>query len=201
MNPLLGVVEQFSYLGIFSVLLLASLGVPIPEEMPIIVAAVLTHEGFARWWVALPVSIAGVLAGDVVLYWVGRRWGESIVQWRIVRSVLNRQREERLKAAYRRHAVKTVIVARPIIGLRAAAFLTAGIAGVPFGRFVAADCGAALVGVTMIFWLAYLFTDQLTEALADVRRVERWLALVALVVAAVALVVAARRRSRRLAGE
>jgi membrane protein DedA with SNARE-associated domain len=76
--------------------------------------------------------------------------------------------------------------------------LTAGIAGVPFGRFVAADCGAALVGVTVIFWLAYLFTDQLTEALADVRRVERWLALV---VAALALVVAARRRSRRLAGE
>jgi membrane protein DedA with SNARE-associated domain len=56
----------------------------------------------------------------------------------------------------------------------------------------------ALVGVTVIFWLAYLFTDQLTEALADVRRVERWLALV---VAAVALVVAARRRSRRLASE
>jgi membrane protein DedA with SNARE-associated domain len=54
------------------------------------------------------------------------------------------------------------------------------------------------VGVTVIFWLAYLFTDQLTEALADVRRVERWLALV---VAAVALVVAARRRSRRLASE
>jgi membrane protein DedA with SNARE-associated domain len=130
--------------------------------MPIIAAAVLTHEGFARWWVALPVCIAGVLAGDVVLYWVGRHWGESIVQWRIVRSVLNRQREERLKAAYRRHAVKTVVVARPIIGLRAATFLTAGIAGVPFGRFVAADCGAALVGVTVIFWLAYLFTDQLT---------------------------------------
>jgi hypothetical protein len=53
--------------------------------------------------------------------------------------------------------VKTVIVARPIIGLRAAAFLTAGIAGVPFGLFVAANCGAALVGVTVIFGLAYLF--------------------------------------------
>jgi hypothetical protein len=62
--------------------------------------------------------------------------------------------QERLKAAYRRHAVKTVTVARPIIGLRAAAFLTAGIAGVPCGGVVAADCGAALVGVTVIFWLA-----------------------------------------------
>ena len=30
------------------VLLLGSLGVPIPEEMPIIAAAVLSHEGIVR---------------------------------------------------------------------------------------------------------------------------------------------------------
>jgi hypothetical protein len=34
--------------GIFAVLLLACLGVPIPEEMPIIASAVLSHEGPAR---------------------------------------------------------------------------------------------------------------------------------------------------------
>ena len=31
-----GFVDNFTYLGIFAVLLLGSLGVPIPEEMPII---------------------------------------------------------------------------------------------------------------------------------------------------------------------
>jgi membrane protein DedA with SNARE-associated domain len=37
-----GFVEHFTYLGIFAALLLGSLGVPIPEEMSIIVAAFLT---------------------------------------------------------------------------------------------------------------------------------------------------------------
>jgi len=35
-ETLQGFVEQFTYLGIFAVLLLGSLGVPIPEEMAII---------------------------------------------------------------------------------------------------------------------------------------------------------------------
>jgi membrane protein DedA with SNARE-associated domain len=80
------VVEHFRYLGIFSALLLASLGVPIPEEITIIAGAVLAHEGLARWWLALPVCIVGVLTGDIVLYWIGRHWGESVMRWRIVRA-------------------------------------------------------------------------------------------------------------------
>jgi hypothetical protein len=48
--------------------LVGSLGVPIPEEMPIIAAAVLSHEGIVRWWLALPVYLLGVLPGDVALY-------------------------------------------------------------------------------------------------------------------------------------
>src|SRR5207245_9969011 len=81
-------VDNSTYLGIFVVLLLGSLGVPIPEEMPIIAAGVLSHEGIVRWWLALPVCLLGVLSGDLVLYWVGRQWGEQVLNWRLVRRVL-----------------------------------------------------------------------------------------------------------------
>ena len=94
METLQGFVEQFTYLGIFAVLLLGSLGVPIPEEMPIIAAAVLTHAGLAQWWLALPVCLLGVLSGDVVLYWVGRQWGEHVLNWQVVRLVLTPAREQ-----------------------------------------------------------------------------------------------------------
>ncbi len=110
---------------------------PIPEEMPIIAAAVLSHEGIVRWWLALPFCLLGVLSGDMVLYWVGRR-----------------------------HALKTVGTARHVMGLRAAAFLTAGSASVPFWKFVVADAGAALFGVPLVFGLAYFFTDQIKAIMA-----------------------------------
>jgi membrane protein DedA with SNARE-associated domain len=187
-ETLQGFVEHFTYLGIFAVLLLGSLGVPIPEEMPIIAAAVLSHEGIVRWWLALPVCLLGVLSGDVVLYWVGRHWGERVLNWRAVRLVLTPGREQWLKAAYRRHALKTVVTARHVMGLRAAAFLTAGIARVPFWKFVVADAGAAGLGVPFGFGLAYFFTDQIEAIVVDVHRVERWLGLGALLVLAVVLV-------------
>jgi membrane protein DedA with SNARE-associated domain len=194
-------VENFTYIGVFAVLLLGSLGVPIPEEMPIIAAAVLSHEGIVRWWLALPVCLLGVLSGDMVLYWVGRHWGEQVLNWRVVRLMLSPAREMWLKAAYRRHALKTVVMARHVMGLRAAAFLTAGIARVPFWKFVVADAGAAVLGVPLVFGLAYFFTDQIKAIVADVHRAERWLGLAVLLVLATILAVGVWRWNRRVGTE
>ena len=201
MESLQEFIGNFTYLGIFAALLLGSLGVPIPEEMPIIAAAVLTHEGIVRWWLALPVCLLGVLSGDMVLYWVGRHWGAQVLNWRLVRLVLSPAREQWLQAAYRRHALKTMVTARHVMGLRAAAFLTAGSAKVPFWKFVVADASAALVGVPLTFGLAYFFTDQITAIMADVHRAERWLGLVGLLALAALLVVLGWRWHRRVAKE
>jgi glycerol-3-phosphate O-acyltransferase / dihydroxyacetone phosphate acyltransferase len=194
-------VDNFTYLGVFAVLLLGSLGVPIPEEMPIIAAAVMSHEGIVRWWLALPVCLLGVLSGDMVLYWVGRYWGERVLHWRLVRLVLSPAREHWLNAAYRRHALKTVVTARHVIGLRAAAFLTAGNARVPFWKFLVADAGAALFGVPLAFGLAYFFTDQIEAIMADVHRAERWLGLAGLLALAAMLIVGVWRWHRRVGKE
>ena len=194
-----GLVEHFTYFGIFGVLLLGSLGLPVPEEMPIIAAAVLSHQHIARWWLALPVCLLGVLSGDVVLYWVGRHWGERVLNWRAVRLVLTLEREQQLKAAYRRQALKTVVTARHVMGIRAAAFLTAGIARVPFWKFTIADTAAAVLSVSLWFVLSYFFTDQIAAVVADVRRAEHWLALAGLLVLAAALTVALWRWNRRVA--
>ena len=201
MESLQGFVDHFTYVGIFAVLLLGSLGVPIPEEMAIIAAAVLSHEGIIRWWLALPVCLLGVLTGDMVLYWVGRHWGEDVLNWRMVRLVLTLKREQWLQAAYRRHALKTIVTARHVMGLRAAAFLTAGMARVPFWKFVAADAGAAALGVPLLFGLAYFFMDQITAIVTDVHRVERWIALAGLLVLAALLVVSVLRGRRHLGTE
>jgi membrane protein DedA with SNARE-associated domain len=177
----------------------AGLGVPIPEEIAVLTAGVLSHEGVIRWWIALPLCLVAILGGDTVLYWIGHHWGERILEWRVVRHVLSREREERFKGAYRRHGVKIVFGARHVAGLRAAAFLTAGIARVPFLQFLAVDTAAALVGVPVSFALAFFFADQLERLIADVHRVERWLAIAGLVVLAGWLAVLAFRRARRIA--
>ena len=118
-----------------------------------------------------------------------------------MRLVLTLKREQWLNAAYRRHALKTIVTARHVMGLRAAAFLTAGMARVPFWKFVVADTGAAALGVPFLFGLAYFFTDQIDAIVADVHRVERWLALAGLVLLAAVLVAGVRRWKRCLGTE
>jgi membrane protein DedA with SNARE-associated domain len=195
-------IEHFTYGGIFLVLLLGGLGAPIPEELAVIAAGALAREGVIRWWMSLAVCIVGVLVGDVVLYTAGHHWGDRLLRWRLVRGVLSEAREHRLAAAYRSHGVKIVLVARHVMGLRAAAFLTAGILRLPFWKFFLVDAAAACVGVPVTFGLAYFFTDQLQGILEDVHRVERWLVLVGFVVLAVWVIRVVWRKNRdTLAGE
>ena len=169
--------------------------------MPIVAAGVLAQQAVVRAWIALPVCIVGVVAGDIALYWIGRHWGERILDWGWVRRVLSPAREEALMRMYRRHAVKTIFTARHIVGFRAAAFLTAGIAHVSFPKFLAIDLLAAFVSVPVGFGVAFFFTDQLAAVLEDVHRVERWALLLLIAAAVVWAAVLAWRRNRRLARE
>ena len=56
----------------------------------------------------------------------------------------------------------------------------------------------AAVSVPFVFALAYFFTDQIGAILADVHRVERWLALAALIGLTGGVVVFVMRSNRRV---
>lgn len=191
-----GLVEHFTYAGILVILLLAGTGLPIPEEVPIVTSGVLSHAGVVRWWIALPLCIIGVLSGDCILYWSGRYWGEQVLERRWVRRLLTPEREATLKSAYLQHGAKIIFGARHVVGVRAPAFLTAGIAGIPFWKFLAADGAAALVGIPLNFGLAYFLADHIKQLMAEVHRIERWLTVLALAAGLAWLAVVRRRRGR-----
>jgi len=193
---LLDLIVDFSYPGVFLILLATGLGVPIPEELPIAIAALMARWEAMHWVGALLSCLAGVLAGDMLLYCVGRHFGRRILQWPTVRRILTPAREARVMDAYHRHGLKFVVMARLVMGLRAAAFLTAGLVRVPFPRFLLADVTAVLVSVPLWFGMAYLVADSVAVALTYVRQLQFWIAGLVLVVAAGWLLVHLRRRQR-----
>ena len=98
--------------------------------------------------------------------------------------------------AYHRHGLKFVVMARLIMGLRAAAFLTAGLVRVPFPRFLLVDLAAVLLSVPLSFGVAYLVADSVAVALARVRELQLWVAGGGLLVAAAWGIVLLRRHRR-----
>jgi membrane protein DedA with SNARE-associated domain len=59
-------VGRFTYAGVLVTLLLGSLGLPIPEEMPIIAAGILADVHRVERWLALA-ALIGLTGGVVVL--------------------------------------------------------------------------------------------------------------------------------------
>jgi membrane protein DedA with SNARE-associated domain len=187
---------DFTYPGVFLLLLGTGLGVPIPEELPIVIAAMMARWEVMHWAGALGSCLGGVLAGDMLLYWMGRHFGRRILEWPAARRILTPEREARVMEAYHRHGLKFVVMARLVMGLRAAAFLTAGVVRVPFLRFVAVDVAAVLVSVPLAFALAYAVADSVAVALARVQELQLWIGGSVLLIAAGWLGVRWRRRRR-----
>ncbi len=193
-------VNRLGYPGIWLLLVLGGLGLPVPEEAPVILAAVLSRKGTMWWPYALTACFTGVLAGDFVVYFMGFFFGERVLSFPLTRRLLTRQREAQLKGYFHRHGFKILILGRFAPGFRTAAYLTAGILQLPTLKLFFTDLLAASLSTGLMFGLAYAFASQIEHG---VREVQHWL-LVGLAVGISAWLlqryVKARRRAGRVVG-
>jgi membrane protein DedA with SNARE-associated domain len=164
-----GLIAQYGYFGIILLLILGGLGVPIPEEAPIVLAAILSHKGAMHWLPALGACFTGVLIGDFVVYFLGYFYGEKVLSFRLTRKFLTRAREEQIKGYFHRHGIKILIVGRFAVGFRTAAYLTAGILRLPFLRLLLADLFAASLSTFLMFGLGYWFADWVEAGLRELK--------------------------------
>lgn len=179
--------EQWSYLGIFVWLIATGLGLPMPEEVPVVAGGALVGgRDDIHAFIMLPVCIAGVLVGDMALYMIGRIWGAKLVEKPFVqRRLLPPQRLASIRENFQKYGIKILLFARLTPGIRAPIFITAGISHLSWIRFLVADAIYALPGVSLLFLLGYLCADHIKTLTEQIERVKSWLILV--VVAGVSL--------------
>jgi membrane protein DedA with SNARE-associated domain len=154
--------SEYGYLGVFLTLIAAGCGLPIPEELPVLTAGVMVGHADTglRWYIMLPVVIAGVVLGDSVLYGMGRIWGRQLLDIGFIRRRFPREKQERLEKNFAERGIGVLLGARLLPGIRAFVFITAGALKVPLGRFMLADALYAIPLVNIMFWSAYILTDQ-----------------------------------------
>jgi membrane protein DedA with SNARE-associated domain len=157
-------------LAVFGVLLLCGLGLPIPEDIPIISAGYLIHLGQTSWIVALLVCMAGVLIGDTIIFWFGKRLGNKLLRSRLVMFFTTPKRIIKIKAYYRKYGQKIIIAGRFLPGLRAPIFFVAGSSGVRYARFITYDGIAALVSVPLWLILGAKFGNEIDSLLEKIQR-------------------------------
>jgi len=189
-------VGQLGYVGITLILILGGLGLPIPEEAPIILAGVLTRN--ERLWgpLAMASCLIGVLLGDMVVYFLGFFYGEKVLSLPLTRRVLTRQWEAQIKGYFHRHGFKILVSGRFVPGFRTAAYLTAGILKLPTLKLLLTDLVAASLSTSFMFGLGYASADQVQKGIR-IREVQLWVTIIVALGVAIWLLIRYYKARRR----
>ncbi|MCZ6815230.1 MAG: DedA family protein [Planctomycetota bacterium] len=162
-------IAQWSYIGLFVVLLAAGMGLPLPEDIPLLAGGWLVSEGHANLHMMMATGLVGVLIGDFIMFSLGRRWGDQIVEHRWFRRILKPWLLEKARNKFEQHGAKIIFAARFMPGLRAVMFVTAGIFRVPYWKFMTFDGTAALISVPVWVWAGSYFPAQIKEIMGGTR--------------------------------
>jgi membrane protein DedA with SNARE-associated domain len=154
-------IEHFTYVGLFCVLILCGLGLPLPEDIALLAGGFLAHRGVIDLPMTMAVSLLGVVAGDNWLYFIGRRFGTGLVSYLQVGRPSSQAQIERLKQFMHRHGHLAIFYARFLAGVRALIYLTAGSLGFSPGKFVLYDLLGAVISVPIVVSLGYLFATRI----------------------------------------
>ena len=111
------------------------LGFVFPGELAVILGGVLAFQGRTVLWVVLLAAIAGAITGDSIGYFVGRRWGQSVLDSTLGRFVKDHHLERGKSYLADRGGV-AVVVGRWTAALRALIPGLAGMSGMEYRRFL-----------------------------------------------------------------
>ncbi len=169
---------------------LALVGIVFPGAALMFAAGALAGLGAIPLGPTLLWAAAGAVAGDLLSYWLGRRYGEALA----ARWPLRRHPEllARGRGFFRRHGGKSVLLGRFVGPLRPVVPAVAGMLGMGAGRFLAIDVAAALAWAPVYVLPGTVFAASLSVAAEVAAR------LAALLVALLALLWLAAVALRRL---
>ena len=197
--------EYFAYLGIIVFLILTGGGLPIPEEVPIVMAGVWSSHvllppgeaPFLNVSLAYASCLIGALLGDLLVYSIGRYLGHNFLRKHPrFAHLLHEEREKHMELLIQKHGLKVFFIARFMVGVRAPLYLAAGALRMSWRRFLAVDAICATIVVTAVFWLSHQYGRIVGDTL---RRSQMTLTLI--IVLAVLLVIGyylVHRRKKKL---
>jgi membrane protein DedA with SNARE-associated domain len=153
----------------FGVLVMAGFGLGPPEEVALPgagIAAGVNPE--VRWWILLPVCIAGVILADALLYGFGRFYGDRLLSHRWMARMMPPAKRQAIEKNFHEYGISILLIGRLVPGIRAPLFLTSGAIRLRMSHFLIADGLGAVLGNSLLFFLGYFLGDQFKEAIVRV---------------------------------
>jgi membrane protein DedA with SNARE-associated domain len=162
----------FAYATVFCVLLACGLGIPLPEDISLILGGFLAHKGAASLPVMMAVGFLGILAGDSLIFNFGRKLGSNVGRKKggFFARIITPEKRAKVEGLFEKHGQKIVMIARFMPGVRAVTYFTAGSVGMPYWRFILWDGMAALLSAPLFVYLGFHFGSELDYLVAQIKK-------------------------------
>ncbi len=179
-----GLIEQYPYAGLFLLLFLGALGLPLPEDMTLVLCGFLIANDVVKPLPALLLIYVIMFGLDVAFFYAGRKYGAEIVNRRAFRKIISAQRLSVLEQKVKRWGVLLIILGRHVIVLRTQLLIATGVFKMSPPKFLAADAITIPVTMAIMIGMGYAGGSSLQIVKKDVTRIEHvvFLAVIALVV-------------------
>ena len=187
-----------AYALVFVILLLCGLGLPLPEDVTLILAGYLAYAKAVRVEVMVAVCFLGILAGDSTIFFMGRRLGRNLRPGSWIAKLVTPEKLQKVEQLFARFGQKMVLAARFMPGVRAGVYFAGGASGMAYWRFIVFDGLAASISAPLLVLLARHFGGEITHFINLARRAQLTVAAVLLAVVVV-YVWSHRARARRQA--
>lgn len=180
-----GLASPIAYLAVFMFLILCGAGIPIPEDTILIAAGYLAHSGVVRISVVLFVCYIGVIGGDTILYYIGRKYGQRVINNPKFLKLIPVYKVDKIRRGFHRWHHWMIFFARFLVGFRAPTFILSGVMKIPFKKFIVLDCIGGLLSVPLFVGLGYLFAEHVDSLRRDISHIQSW--VIAGIILAVAI--------------
>jgi membrane protein DedA with SNARE-associated domain/rhodanese-related sulfurtransferase len=161
MNETLNFLIRYGYGVTLGAVFLEQLGLPLPAVPVLLGMGALSRTGHFSITAVLVLALMGSLSADLIWFYLGRRYGRSVLQM-ICRIALEPDFcVRRTEDAFVKRGMWTIPFAKFVPGLNAAAVPLAGMIRTDFIRFLAFDTVSLLVWAGVYATLGYVFSNQL----------------------------------------
>lgn len=156
LDLLVNIFTNHGYLAVVLVLLISSIGIPLPEDITLVAGGIIAGLGYANVHIMLFFALFGVLMGDLIMFSIGYHFGARVLNWWPFKRVLTPARYQLVQDKFDQYGNRLLFTSRFLPGMRAAVFVTAGLTHrISPWRFFLIDGFAAIISVPIWVYLGY----------------------------------------------
>ncbi len=138
-------------------MVLSTLIVPLPEEMALLGAGYLAHQGQVTLLGAFLAGWLAIVLGDACTFYLGKLFLQRLLGTRLGTRIVKPEQRRWAEAFVARQGWRAILLGRFLVALRGPVYLAVGASGYLPTRFLLINSSVALAEVGLVVYLGYKF--------------------------------------------